>query len=165
MSVRAWLAAGLLALLPLLAAAQGLPPGVRLGIGVDELRRALPTLEAVRRPQRLAGGLAGSWQLDDARVAGLAGAQTFFFAAGALRRVEFVAGAQASPDEGAAAFDAVVAWGRGLYGAERPAQDAFSRYAAWSAPEADVYVRLSMPPRAGLQLVFSARPARDDGTL
>ncbi len=150
------------------AAAQAqsaLPPGVVFGMPVDAVRQALPALDLVRRPQRLAGGLAGSWQLPQTQVAGLSGSQTFFFAGGVLRRVEFSADAQAVADGGAAAFEQLLDWGRTRYGAERPAQDAVSRYAAWSTPGQDVYVRLTSAPHAGLQLVLSARLERDDRAL
>lgn len=140
--------------------AQPLPPGVQLGMGVDALRQAQPAAEPVRRPERLAGGLAGSWRLDHGQVAGVGGAQIFFFAAGQLRRVEFQVDAA-----GDAAFEQLLAWGRQQYGPERPAQDAVSRYAAWSSADTDIYLRLLTGARGGLSLVISARPPRDDRTL
>ncbi|WPB58058.1 hypothetical protein [Xylophilus sp. GOD-11R] len=160
----ALLAAGLAAVVPA-ASAQELPPGVRLGMGLAELRQALPALERVRRPQRLAGGLVGAWQVADAQVAGVIGTQTYYLAGGELRRIEFMADTAALPDGGSAAFDAVVAAGRERWGPERPAQDAVSRYAAWSTADIDAYARLLAPPRAALQLVISARPPRDDRQL
>lgn len=141
------------------ARAQDLPPGVRLGMGVDELRQALPALDLVRRPQKLAGGLAGSWRLASTEIAGLPGSETFFFAAGTLRRIEFVA----STDAGVAAFDRIVAWARGMHGPEQAAEN--GSFAAWSSADVDIYVRLAAAPHAAVQLVFSARPARDDRAL
>lgn len=140
--------------------AQPLPPGVQLGVGVDELRQALPSAERVRRPERLAGGLAGNWRLDHGAVAGLPGSQVFFFAGGQLRRVEFTVDAASD-----AAFEQLLAWGRQHYGPERPAQDAVSRYAAWSTADTDIYLRLLTSSRPGLSLVISARPPRDDRAL
>ncbi|QHJ01645.1 hypothetical protein GT347_20480 [Xylophilus rhododendri] len=134
-------------------------------MGLHELQSVLPSLERVRRPQRMGGGLVGGWQSSGAQLAGLSGTQTFFLAGGALRRVEFLADTQALADGGAAAFDSLLAWGRGRYGAERVSQDASSRYAAWSDADTDVYVRLLAPPRAGLQLVIGQRPPRDDSNL
>ena len=154
-----------MALVWLPASAQELPAGVRFGMGVDDLRTVLPTAEVVRRPERLAGGLAGTWRLADTQVAGLAGSQVFYFAAGQLRRVEFQADTGAVPDGGAAAFDRLLAWGRERYGPERPAQDAVARIAGWSDAGQDLYLRLATQPRASLKLVFSARPPRDDRQL
>lgn len=68
--------------------AQALPPGVRLGMTVDELQAALPAAERVQRPQRLGGGLLGSWRGEPVQMAGLLFEPTFFFAASELRRVE-----------------------------------------------------------------------------
>lgn len=152
-------------LVSLPANAQQLPAGVHFGMDVDDLRTALPAAEVVRRPERLAGGLAGTWRLADAPFAGLAGSQVFFFTAGQLRRVEFQADTSARPDGGAAAFERLLAWGREHYGPEHPAQDAVSRIAAWSDAEQDLYLRLATLPRPGLKLVFSARPPRDDRQL
>jgi len=81
--------------------AQALPPGVRLGMTADELQAALPAAERVHRPQRLTGGLLGSWRATPVEMAGLVFEPTFFFAASELRRVEYVATAQAAPDNGA----------------------------------------------------------------
>ena len=157
--IRPWLLAALLCLGPNLGA-QPLPAGVRLGMGVDELRQVQPSVERVRRPERLAGGLAGSWRLDHSELASLSGAQLFFFAGGQLRRVEF------QVDEASdATFERLLAWGRQQYGTERPAQDAVSRYAAWSTVDTDIYLRLLTSSRPGLSLVLSARPPRDDRTL
>jgi hypothetical protein len=75
--------------------AQALPPGVRLGMTVGELHAALPAAERVQRPQRLGGGLLGSWRAAPVEMAGLMFEPTFFFAASELRRVEYVATTQA----------------------------------------------------------------------
>lgn len=157
--MRSWFFAGLLCLGSNLGA-QPLQPGVQLGMNVAELRQALPSIEPVHRPERLAGGLSGSWRMENGELAGLTGAQVFFFGGGRLRRVEFQV--ESASD---AAFEQLLAWGRQQYGPERPAQDAVSRYAAWSTPETDIYLRLLTSSRPGLSLVTSARPPRDDRAL
>ncbi len=78
--------------------AQALPAGVRFGMSAEELRAALPDLARVQRPQRLAGGLAGTWHAAPTQFAGVVFEPVFFFAGGELRRVEWVAAADTSPD-------------------------------------------------------------------
>jgi hypothetical protein len=146
--------------------AQALPPGVRLGMTVGELHAALPAAERVQRPQRLGGGLLGSWRAAPVEMAGLAFEPTFFFAASELRRVEYVATTQALPDSGAAAFAAIVQWGRGVFGNELASRDPGSAYAAWVSNDTDVYVQqVSDPRRASVRLVYKARQLRDGSEL
>jgi len=146
--------------------AQALPPGVRLGMSAEELQAVLPAAERVQRPQRLSGGLAGNWRGAPVEVAGLLFEPTFFFAASELRRVEYVAAAQATPDGGAAAFAALVQWGRGVFGNELASRDPGSAYAAWASSDTDVYVQLvSDPRRASVRLVYKARQLRDGSEL
>jgi hypothetical protein len=146
--------------------AQALPPGVRLGMTADELQAALPAAERVQRPQRLAGGLLGSWRAAPVEMVGLSFEPTFYFAASELRRVEFVATAQAVPDSGAAAFGQLVQWGRGAFGNELASRDPGSAYAAWTSGDADVYVQqVSDPRRASVRLVYKARQLRDGSEL
>ncbi len=144
--------------------AQELPAGVQLGMSVEALQQALPGLERVTRPQRLAGGLAGWWRWP-AQVAGLPGYQTFFFQAGLLRRVEFFADTRDLPDAGAAAFERIVSWGRSVYGPERAARDSGSSYATWALEDSDVYTQNVTAPQAGVRLVYKARQARDASAL
>ncbi|MDH6166526.1 hypothetical protein M2282_001673 [Variovorax boronicumulans] len=146
--------------------AQALPPGVRLGMTADELQAALPAAERVHRPQRLAGGLLGSWRAAPVEMAGLVFEPTFFFAASELRRVEYVATAQAVPDNGASAFGQIVQWGRGVFGDELASRDPGSAYAAWTNGDTDVYVQqVSDPRRASVRLVYKARQLRDGSEL
>lgn len=160
------LGAGALCLASLAVQAQALPPGVRLGMSADELRAALPSAERVARPQRLAGGLLGSWHGAPQALAGLVFEPTFFFADAQLRRVEYAASAQGLPDGGGAAFAELLQWGRGAFGAELAANDPGSAYAAWSSGEMDVYVqRVGDPRRASVRLVYKQRQLRDGSEL
>lgn len=146
--------------------AQALPPGVRLGMTAEELQAVLPAAERVQRPQRLGGGLVGNWRAAPVEIAGLLFEPTFFFAASELRRVEYVAAAQATPDNGAAAFAALVQWGRGAFGNELASRDPGSAYAAWVSNDTDVYVQqVSDPRRASVRLVYKARQLRDGSEL
>jgi len=147
--------------------AQTLPPGVRLGMSAEELQAALPAAERVQRPQRLGGGLVGSWRAAPVEMAGLLFEPTFFFAASELRRVEYVASAQSTPDAGAAAFAALVQWGRGAFGNELSSRDPGSAYAAWVSNDTDIYVQQQSgdPRRASVRLVYKARQLRDGSEL
>jgi hypothetical protein len=161
-------ALGAVALLTLAGAlhAQALPAGVRLGMTADELRAALPGVERVHRPQRLAGGLVGTWHAAPALIAGLAFEPVFFFAGDELKRVEWSAAADAQPDLGAAAFSGIVAWGRSNFGPELGSSDPGSAYAAWVQGGTDIYAqRISDPRRASVRLVYKARQVKDASEL
>jgi len=146
--------------------AQALPAGVRLGMTADELRAAMPTAQRVQRPQRLAGGLLGSWQAAPVTMAGVMFEPTFFFAGSQLQRVEFVASAEALSDGGAAAFAELVRWGRTAFGSELASNDPGTAYAAWSSDDADVYLQhVRDARRASLRLVYKARQVRDGSEL
>jgi hypothetical protein len=120
----------------------------------------------VARPQRLSGGLVGNWHAAPVEMAGLMFELTFFFAASELRRVEYVATAQATPDSGASAFAALVQWGRGVFGTELASRDPGTAYAAWVSNDTDVYVQqVSDPRRASVRLVYKARQLRDGSEL
>lgn len=148
------------------AAAQSLPPGVRLGISPAELQAAVPDAQRVARPQRLAGGLAGTFRGAPTAIAGLDFEPTFYFAGAQLRRVEWMAVTDAQPDRGAAAFDELVAWGRGRFGSELASRDPGSRYAAWVAGDTDVYAQLVEGGRgASVRLVYKARQLKDASEL
>lgn len=160
------LGAGALVLAAQGTAAQALPPGVRLGMSADELHGALPGVERVQRPQRLAGGLAGSWRGAPASWAGLSFEPVFFFAGGQLRRVEWVAATSSEADLGAAAFAEIVAWGRQSFGPELASNDPGSAYAAWNQGDCDVYAqRISDPRHASVRLVYKARLLKDASEL
>ncbi|MBT2303540.1 hypothetical protein J7E70_24135 [Variovorax paradoxus] len=133
----------------------------------DELQAALPGLERVQRPQRLAGGLAGNWRAAPATVAGLSFEPIFYFGGGQLRRVEWVAAAQAEPDLGAAAFAEIVAWGRSAFGPELSSSDPGSAYAAWVQGDTDVYAQrvTSDPRRASVRVVYKVRQQKDASEL
>lgn len=146
--------------------AQALPPGVHLGMSAEALQAALPAAQRVQRPQRLSGGLVGNWHATPVAIAGLLFEPTFFFAASELRRVEYVATAQATTDNGASAFAALVQWGRGAFGTELASRDPGSAYAAWVSNDTDVYVQqVSDPRRASVRLVYKARQLRDGSEL
>jgi len=147
--------------------AQALPPGVRLGMTADELQAAaLPGLARVARPQRLAGGLAGSWRAAPAIVAGLPFEPVFFFAEGTLRRMEWFAAVDAQPDLGAAAFADIVAWGRNAFGPELASNDPGSAYAAWVQGDTDIYAqRTTDAHHAAVRLVYKVRQVKDGSEL
>ena len=148
------------------AQAQALPFGVRLGMRAEELQAALPGLERVQRPQRLAGGLAGLWHGAPAPIAGLLFEPVYYLAGGQLRRVEWVAAAEAAPDLGAAAFAELVAWGRGQFGPELASHDMGSAYAAWVQGDIDVYAQhVSSARGASVRLVYKARQLKDASEL
>lgn len=131
-----------------------------------ELQAALPDAQRVARPQRLAGGLAGTFRGASTAIAGLDFEPTFYFAGAELRRVEWLAVADAQPDHGAAAFDELLAWGRGRFGNELASRDPGSRYAAWVAGDTDVYAQLVDGGRgASVRLVYKARQLKDASEL
>ncbi len=165
---RLFRALGALALTAVMGAAhaQALPAGVRLGMTAQQLQAAVPGAERVHRPQRLAGGLSGTWRAAPMRVAGLSFEPVFFFAEGLLRRVEWAAPANALPDLGAAAFAELVAWGRGNFGPELGSSDPGSAYAAWVQGDTDIYAqRVSDPRHASVRLVYKARQLKDASEL
>ena len=148
------------------ATAQSLPAGVQLGMSPAELQAALPEAQRVARPQRLAGGLAGTWRGAPVAMAGLRFEPTFYFAGAHLRRVEWTTGADVTPDQCAAAFDALLAWGRGRFGSELASRDPGSRYAAWVADDTDVYAQLVEAERGpSVRLVYKTRQLRDASEL
>lgn len=148
------------------ASAQSLPPGVQLGMSPAELQAVLPDAQRVARPQRLAGGLAGTFRGGHAAIAGLDFEPTFYFAGAELRRVEWMAVTDAQPDHGAAAFDELLAWGRNRFGNELSSRDPGNRYAAWVAGDTDVYAQLVEGGRgASVRLVYKARQLKDASEL
>lgn len=150
---------------PTPAQLQPLPAGVELGMGADALREAVPSAARVPRPQRLAGGLAGLWRLEPVVIAGLSGAQTFFFSGRELRRVEFVADASDLADGGAAAFGALLAFGRNTYGPETAANDPSGSYAAWTQGGLEVYAQRVPAPRATVRWVIKQSEGKDASEL
>ncbi|MDM0123258.1 hypothetical protein [Variovorax arabinosiphilus] len=131
-----------------------------------ELQAALPDAQRVARPQRLAGGLAGTWRGASTAIAGLTFEPTFYFAGTELRRVEWLADAGALPDHGASAFDALLGWGRGRFGNELASRDPGTRYAAWVAGDTDVYAQLVNGERgASVRLVYKVRQLKDASEL
>lgn len=163
--LRALLAAACITFLPALRA-QELPSGVRAGMSAEELNAALPGLERVLRPSRLAGGLAGSWRAPPKLIGGLAFEPVFYFAGDQLRRIEWTAAAEAQPDQGAAAYGALVDWGRQSFGPELGSNDPGSAYAAWVDGDWDVYAQRSADARrASVRLVYKARQLKDGSEL
>lgn len=135
-------------------------------MSADALQAALPAAERVARPQRLPGGLAGSWRLAPTVLAGLPFETTFYFAGSVLRRVEYVASTPAEPDRGAGAFAQLLAWGRAAFGPEVGARDPGNAYASWVSGDTDVYAQhVDDPRRASVRLVYKARQIKDGGEL
>jgi len=148
------------------ANAQALPPGVHMGMTTQELQAAQPTAEPVSRPQRLSGGLLGSWRGDPAPIAGLMFKPTYYFASGQLKRVEYDASAQGQPDGGEAAFSSLLQWGRGAFGNELAALDPGSAYVSWSSGDLDVVLqRTGDARRANLRLIYKQLQLRDASEL
>lgn len=148
------------------AHAQALPPAVHMGMTAQELQAALPTTEPVPHPQRLSGGLLGSWRGERAPIAGLMFKPTYYFAAGRLKRIEYDATAQGLPDGGEAAFSALLQWGRDAFGNELAALDPGSTYVSWSSSDLDVILqRTGDARRANLRLIYKQRVLRDASEL
>jgi hypothetical protein len=150
--------------------AQDLPSGVQLGMTTDELRTVLPEAERVARPQRLAGGLAGSWRGPSVRIADLDFAMVLFFAGNRLGRVEYVATVRpdstSAQDPGETAFAALVEWGRVQFGGEMRSNDPGSAYATWVRGDADIYAQRTFGARAAsVQLVYKLRQLKEGSSL
>lgn len=148
-------------------AAQELPAGVELGMSADALRAAVSDVVRVARPQRLAGGVVGTWHAPAVRlVDALDFEPVFFFGGGRLVRVEHVAAGIDAPDRGEAAFAALRDWGRSRFGAELATRDPGSEIAAWVDGDTDVYVQRTVDARgATVRLVHKARVVKDGRTL
>ncbi|UST52278.1 hypothetical protein NF681_01490 (plasmid) [Comamonadaceae bacterium OTU4NAUVB1] len=149
------------------ALAQELPAGVRWGMDADALRAAVPDASRVARPQRLAGGVAGTWHAPPVRIADALDAEpVFFFGGGRLVRVEHVAAGLDAPDRGEAAFAALRDWGRERFGAELATRDPGSEIAAWVDGDTDVYVQRTVDARgATVRLVRKLRVVKDGRAL
>ena len=159
----------LLALGTGVSAAQALvPPGVSLGIGVSELREAVPALQSVRRPQTVAGAV-GGWRVSGVQQAGLVFDETFFFADQTLQRVELVS----QPGESeptAEAFAQLLFSLRASYGAELPLYGGLSSVdagsASWVHDGMDI---LALQSGSGgqtrVRLIYKTRVLKDAGEL
>ena len=146
-----------LALAAFTVRAQVLPGGAELGMSVPQLQQAVPALERVPWPVRMAGGLVGSWRAATLQVAGVALMPTFFFSEGELRRVEYVADATA--------YDALLAWGRATWGAELASQGSEGAYAAWTTGTTQAYLQQAAGARPQVRLVVKRITAKDAGEL
>jgi hypothetical protein len=154
------------ALVHLPAQAQALPPGVHIGMSADDLQAAVPGVERVPRPLRLAGGLSGGWRAPPSVIGGLPFEPVFYFAGGQLRRIEWTAAAEGQADIAAAAFGRIVDWGRQSFGPELGSNDPGSAYAAWVDGDWDVYAQRSADARhASVRLVYKARQLKDGSEL
>ena len=168
MSIRPVLFASFVWFLAPAPQAQELPPGVALGMTPDALRAALPDVERVVRPLRLAGGLAGTWRGPSALVGEVPFEPTFYFAGAALRRVEWVALLpQDDADRGAAVYAGLVEWGRARFGTEMASRDPGSQLASWVDGDADIYAQRTDDGRrpAGVRLVYKVRQLKDGSQL
>jgi len=146
--------------------AQALPPGVHFGMTIDELQAVQPTVQRIVKPQRLAGGLTGDWRGTPVVVAGLPFDLTFFFATRHLRRVEFLASTSTHTDSGTGAFNALVDWGRSVFGPELGSSDPGGKYAAWVTGDIDVYAQNAWSSlRSNVRLVYKEQGRKDDHSL
>lgn len=107
----------------------------------------------------------GLWRLEPVVIAGLSGVQTFFFSGRELRRVEFVADVTDLADGGAAAFGAMLAFGRSNYGPETSANDPSGSYAAWTSGGLEVYAQRVPVPRAAVRWVIKQAEGKDASEL
>jgi hypothetical protein len=143
------------------SAAPALPGNVQLGMSIEQLREAVPALVRVPRPQRMAGGLVGSWSAPAIEVAGVQLTPTFYFAGQVLQRIEYAGGAADAPK----AFDALRAWARSRWSQELASQGAEGSYASWATEDADVYLQMTNGERAEVRLVIKRRVLKDGGEL
>jgi hypothetical protein len=144
------------------AHAQALPGGAALGMSAQQLQQAVPALQPVPHPPRLAGGLVGRWTAPFVTVAGVDLAPTFYFADGQLQRVEYLA----APGASGQAFESLLAWGRAAWGTELSSQGPEGAYANWATADADVYLQQSAGARGvQLRLVVKRRILKDAGEL
>jgi hypothetical protein len=147
-----------LALLAAAAHAQALPGGAQLGMSAQQLRDAVPALERVPRPVRMAGGLVGSWRGPSVEVGGVWLAPTFFLAEGELRRVEYLAPADA--------YESLLAWGRSTWGPELASQGSEGAYATWTSGTTQAYLQQTGgAQRPQVRLVVKLIATRDAGEL
>lgn len=147
-----------LAILAAAAHAQALPGGAQLGMSAQQLRDAVPALERVARPVRMAGGLVGSWRGPAVDLGGVWLAPTYFLAEGELRRVEYLA----PPDT----YEALLAWGRSTWGPELASQGSEGAYATWTAGTTQAYLQQTGgAQRPQVRLVVKLLTARDAGEL
>jgi hypothetical protein len=161
-SWRALAGAACIALLASAAQARELPGDVALGMSAQQLRQAVPALKPVRHPARLAGGLVGRWSGPAIALAGVTLTPTYFFAEAELRRVEYLAQADAGPQ----AFDALLQWGRAAWGPEMASQGAEGAYASWSDEEMDAYLQRTDGAQAPVvRLVVKKRAGKDASEL
>ena len=119
-------------------------------------------------PRALAALYAGGWGRIRRRlqIAGLPFEPVFYFAGDQLRRVEWSASTEGQPDQGAAAFAEILAWGRGSFGPELASNDPGSAYAAWVQGDADVYAQRTADARhASVRLVYKLRQLKDGSEL
>jgi hypothetical protein len=160
--VRRALVPACLALLLSTAQAEVLPGAAQFGMNVQQLHGAVPGLHAVPRPAHLAGGLAGSWTGPATAVAGVAMTPTYFFAEGELRRIEYLA----SADADARAYDALLSWGRTSWGPELASDGPEGAYASWSSDTIDAYLQRTDDARGPqLRLVIKAHAGKDASEL
>lgn len=138
--------------------AQALPGGAQLGMNVPQLQQAVPGLKPVPHPVRMTGGLVGSWSAPAVDVAGAQLTPTFFFAAGELQRIEYLAA------DGTGVFDTLLGWGRTTWGQELASQSPEGSYATWSAPDLDAYLQQTTSPQR-VRLVVKRRVAKDASEL
>ena len=151
-----------LVLLATTAHAQALPGGAQLGMTAQALREVVPSLQRVRRPVHMAGGLTGSWRGPVVDIAGVPFAPTFFFAEGELKRVEYLADDRA-PANG---YESLLAWGRYTWGPELASQGSEASYATWTSGQVQAYLQQAGgAQRAQLRLVVKLLAARDASEL
>jgi hypothetical protein len=131
-------------------------------MSLQQLQQAVPALKPVAHPAHLAGGLVGRWSGPAIELAGAALTPTFFFAEAQLRRVEYLAAAE----DGAAAFDPLLAWGRAAWGPELASRNPEGAYATWANGEVDAYLQQAIAPQGPrVRLVIKRRLVKDGSDL
>lgn len=144
------------------ACAGELPGGVQLGMSAQDVQHVVPGLRRLPHPAHLARGVVGCCAGAAVDVAGVALTPTFFFAGGKLRRVEYLAAADAGPS----AFDALLQWGRAAWGAELASQNPEGSYATWADDGLDMYLqRTSGQAAPEVRLVIRERVLKDGSEL
>jgi hypothetical protein len=89
-------------------------------------------------------------------------APTYFFADGELRRIEYLAPADADGH----AYEALLSWGRRTWGPELASQGPEGAYATWNSDAMEVYLqRTGDARRPQLRLVIKATAGKDASEL
>lgn len=138
----------------------------QLGMTLNELRAAYPSLQRVARPVVAPHGLRGQWQVADSQVAGLPFETTFYMQGQRVQRIEQLRTGAAQPCAQQDEFSAVVGatglqYGGGLTGFASTGIDAFGTVGA-----ADVSAHLQVSAeRCSIRIVYKPTALKDASTL